>query len=131
MVLRLNLRVYSFFKFLICLSLAGCGIESTIPSQSDTGPSESQRAVAISQVVQTGTGSIITCELNSAIVDPDTTIPLFLEYEGVEIQRIDLTNQTEFTFNEYNPPADGEILCVVEYADAEFESLSRSLSHIP
>ena len=125
------MRVFYFVFISLSLGLSGCGVDSSIPSGVQSSPSENQRAVIISRVVQTGTGSVVTCELNEAIVDLDMTVPLFLEYEGTEIQRVNLTNQAEFTFNEYNPPTTGNIVCVVEFADAEFESPARSLDHIP
>lgn len=112
------------------LLIAGCGIESTIPTGT-APPSETERAVTISSVVVSGTGSTVTCELNAAIVSPDVTIPLFLEFENNEVQRVNLVNQSTYTFNEYNPPANGMVKCVVEFANAEFESEANALTHLP
>ncbi len=111
--------------------LSGCGVKSSIPSGSADPTSESERAVAIVQSVKTATGTVITCELNESLVSPSINISIFLEYEGTEIERSTLNNEATFTFAEYNPPADGEIVCVVEFADAEFESEALWLVKVP
>lgn len=106
---------------LFCFFMVGCGVESQIPSMQDTSPS-SERAVAISKIEITHEGSIVTCDINDALVSESMEIPLFLEYEGTMIERVILENQNSYTFEAYSPPVDGSIVCVVELANAEFES---------
>lgn len=113
---------------LFSLLLCSCGIESNVPSSS-TEPSQAERAVFITRIVTSASGSTITCELNDALVSPEVEIPLFLEYEGTMIQQTTLMNQAEFTFNEYNPPSVGNVVCVVEFANAEFESTPSTISN--
>ncbi len=117
------LRILALFSLLL---QARCGIETSVPS-GDTNSVIAERAVVISEVYETGTGNIVTCELNSVLVSPGLEIPLFLEYQGEEVQRTTLENETSFTFDEYNPPETGNVVCVVEFASAEFESESMTL----
>ncbi len=125
--MRVNTYLYSLLGALI---LCSCGIESTVPS--DAAPSsEAERAVFITNVTVTASGSIVTCELNDALISPGVQVPIFLEYQGTEIERTMLENEADFTFAEYNPPTDGDIVCVVEFADAEFESEAQTLQRIP
>jgi hypothetical protein len=126
------LRVWFVFSCLAGLCLAACGIESEIPSDSRSTPTTvTERAVFITSSVKTATGTIVTCELNEVLVSSDLMVPLFLEYEGTEIERTHMTNESTFTFAEFNPPADGHIVCVVELADAEFESENYFLERVP
>lgn len=108
--------------------LPSCAIESSIPSGEATPSIGVERAVTISQVITSGTGHSVTCLVNEALVDPSITVDLFLEFEGSEVQRTTMSNQENFTFNEYNPPTDGNILCVVVYSGAEFESAEAFLA---
>ncbi len=125
------MRVFSlFFRMTLALHLCGCGIESSVPS--DAAPSsEVERAVFITNIQKTATGSIVTCQLNESLVSPGVQVPIFLEFDGVEIQRTTLENQADFVFAEYNPPSHGTIVCVVEFAEAEFESESDTLLRVP
>lgn len=122
------MRVCVLLTFFALLA-SGCGIESTVPATS-TEPSTTERAVMIQSVSVSGTGSTVTCILNDALVGPGVEIPIFLEFEGDEIQRVTIENQSTYTFSEYNPPTDGNIMCVVEFANAEFESESRSIQNM-
>ena len=121
------MRTYVVFLLLGGM-LSSCGIESSITATTDQ-PSQAERAVFITNIEVSATGSTVTCELNDALVSPDVEIPLFLEYEGNMIQQITLINEASFTFNEYNPPAGGNIVCVVEFANAEFESEPSSIQN--
>lgn len=129
--LRIGLCVsVRIFVLLLLSSLfAACGIDSSIPS--DAPVQEAERAVAITSIQVSATGSTVTCVLNDAIVNPGVSVPLFLEFNGTIVETTTLTNQDTFTFNEYNPTADGTIVCVVEFADAEFESETSPLIRVP
>lgn len=126
------MRVFSIVLSLTALfsAVSGCGIETAI--EGDVEPSyETERAVFISKIEVSPSGSTVTCTLNTALISPDVTVPLFLEYRGSEVERTVLTNQSSYTFAEFNPPTDGNIVCVVEFADAEFESEADTIYRSP
>ncbi len=118
----------SVIVFILLSLLSGCGLESTVPSEQSSSPSR-ERAVFISNIEETPSGSIVTCALNEVLVSDNMEVPLFLEFEGVMVERVILTNQGAFSFHAYDPPADGMVVCVVELADAEFESEEAWLKH--
>lgn len=115
------MRVYVCVSILMGLLASGCGLESTMPSDQASSPSR-ERAVFIASIEETPSGSVVTCELNEVLVSETMEVPLFLEFEGTMVERVVLANQKLFSFQAYRPPADGSIVCVVELADAEFES---------
>lgn len=120
-------------KFLISLVLlTGCGLESSIPVEGGgTGDSQFERAVEIFSISATATGKLITCQLNPSIVSPTKAVEVFLEFEGTEVERMTLTNESFYTFSEYDPPRSGNIMCVAVYANAEFESEAESITPAP
>ncbi len=107
--------------FILTFILAGCGIESTMPADSSMQPSI-EKAVFITEVTSTDSGTVVTCTLNEALLSPDLSIPMFLEHEGEMIERVILQNQPDFTFSPYQPTRAGAVVCVIEFAEAEFES---------
>jgi hypothetical protein len=122
------MRVSMIVFILLGLLLSGCGLESTVPSEQSSSPSR-ERAVFISSIEETPSGSVVTCALNEVLVSDNMEVPLFLEFEGVMVERVILSNQGLFSFHAYDPPSDGRIVCVVELADAEFESEEAWLEH--
>ncbi len=70
----------------------------------------------------------MTCELNEALVMPGLRVPVFIEFDGVMIERVDLENQSSHTFNQFTPAYTANLVCVVEYASAQFESERQAVN---
>ncbi len=112
---------------LYCFLFTGCGLSTEISDSSsdDSSGDETtiERAVDIIEVNTNSTGTIVHCDLNDIFKDIDEDIPVFIEFDGVEIQRkVFPSGSARVPFQRYNPPEDGNIVCVIVYADAEFES---------
>ena len=114
----------------IALVFAGCKIQNKMESNSsvidendpDLGP-RVEDAVYITEVASTPAGSVVQCRLNPILVDVPEDIPVFIEFEGVEIERKVFRNEKQpITFAPFEAPFAGELICVVEFVDAEFES---------
>lgn len=116
-----RLQVYVFF-----LLLSGCGIESTIPENLNL-PSEpdvqtGDQIVNVSNLDYDIGGVEVSCNINGDLLSPSLAIEVFIEFDGVEIERVSQTNVSQYVFTRFTPAASGELRCVVEYASAEFES---------
>ena len=123
-----EMRVVCWFLFLL---LSSCGVESEISSQSDKngdGVDDNieivvEEGVTIREVVTNHKGTKVQCRLNDLIKDLQEEVQVFIEFEGVEIERGVFKNaKAPVNFDFYNPPVPGNLLCVIEFAGAEFES---------
>jgi len=105
----------------LCWLLGGCGIQTELPS---TPATPTEKAVKVSRVRYTNDGVQITCQINDVLVGPDIPLVLFIEFEGDMIQSIPIQNTATHEFNNFVLNRDGNVLCVVVYAEAEFASES-------
>ena len=106
----------------LSLILLGCGLKTNLPTPSRSPEQTTEKAVEISGARFANDGVQITCQINSALVSPDVSLVLFLEFEGTMVESIPLQNTQSHEFNKFMPDRDGYILCVVVYAEAEFAS---------
>ena len=110
------------------LSLAACGLQTEVessavdPNDLPDGPSV-EDAVFISQISVTPQGIQVLCRLNDILHDLNEDIPVFIEFEGQVIEsKVFQNGKATVPFKHYNPPQDGNLICVIQFADAEFES---------
>ena len=115
------MRIFLYWSLLA--TITGCGIESSLPASSSSDDSSvAERAVVVSKVEISPSGSTVTCEINDALMSDEFSYPIFIEFEGTSVESKVITNEESTTFNVFNPVADGNLVCVIEIADAEFES---------
>ena len=122
------------FLFILLLS-AGCGIQAEAPASASEGSSPDGNAgdpdnpdnsvgsaVYIREVNTNHMGTIVHCRLNPDLPF-DSSIPVFIEFEGIRVETKAFPSvNANVPFARFNPPYDGNIVCVIEYVGAEFES---------
>jgi hypothetical protein len=65
----------------------------------------------------------VQCRLNALLVDTAADIPVFIEFEGVLIEKRVFKNaKAPVNFGLFKPNKSGSLLCVIEFAGAEFAS---------
>lgn len=116
------------FMFMLALCATGCGVESTLPASSDPSSGAPERAVFVSRVEKSNNDYTVTCRLNEILVTPGLVVPVFIEFNGQEIERVNLENTSSHTFHSFSPPGPGTLFCVVIYSDAQFESERHTIS---
>ncbi len=111
---------------LVLLLLCGCGLEQEVAT--DVNPSGGDQAnledaVFIRKVSENNKGVRTQCRLNSILISDKEDIVVFIEFEGEEIQRSVFKNsKAPINFGFFNPGTAGYLICVIQYANAEFES---------
>lgn len=117
----------AFLCFFIFMT--ACGMPTEISETISDGSGDGkdipvvEDAVFIREVVTNHKGTKVQCRLNPLLVDLEEIFPVFIEFDGVEIERSVFKNEkAPVNFSFYNPSIAGNLICVVEFADAEFES---------
>ncbi len=118
-----------FFLLTVSLLLGGCGLQTELPPVTTEPDSSNEKAVQISRVRYTDEGVQITCQINNVLVSPNISLLLFIEFEGTRIETIPLQNTRSHEFNTFTPDRNGNVLCVVVYAESEFASDSLMLDY--
>lgn len=111
------------------LFLTGCGIATQLPSGSETPPvlpvPGGEELIQVSQVEYNFEGAKVNCQVNPLLVEEGADLSVFIEFNGEKIQELTQKGNGEFQFEAYLPPYNGRLRCVVEYAEAQFESSEK------
>ncbi len=110
---------------LVLLLLCGCGLEQEVATDviPSGGDASLEDAVFIRKISENDKGVRTQCRLNPILISDTDDIVVFIEFEGEEIQRSRFINsKAPINFAFFNPDAAGNLICVIQYANAEFES---------
>jgi hypothetical protein len=117
----------AWIGFGFILSLNACGVLSESIQEESVAPEEPEPeyedAVFIEKINTNSRGTKVRCRLNTLLIEHKGDIPVFIEFEGERIETKNFpSSQATVPFDFFQPETEGFLKCVIEFADAEFES---------
>ncbi len=124
-LIRFLSKVWLGSFFLV--SLSACGVLSESINEEPVTPKkpepEYEEAVFIEKINSNKRGTKVRCRLNTLLIEHNDDIPVFIEFEGERIETKSFpSKQASVPFDFFQPDSEGYLKCVIEFADAEFES---------
>ncbi len=115
-----------FIPILLLFILSGCGIATQLPSGSQAPPlvplPGEETIISVAQIDYNYEGAVVNCQVNPLLVDENTDLSVFIEFNGEKIEEVTQRGKGNFKFGVFLPPYNGRLRCVVKYAEAQFES---------